>query len=186
MNLFSVNGFPSYIFINVNGTFVPDAIVRPSMTNKNKVKELLENTGYTLTQGERKLPNTLKGKEKSESKTAQLGPNSKNIVAKDPTSANMTSQMSFEGIGVQFNISSDTILVRSPMPGGPSEKVGLLATDKIIFINDTLVAGKGISYANVMRMLKGPRGTKVKIKVFRQGHKDLIPFEIIRDKIQIN
>jgi thiol-disulfide isomerase/thioredoxin len=186
MNLFSMNGFPSYAFINASGVFVPDAIVRPSITNKSKIKELLEKTEYAFSQGEKRLPNTPVGGVTSESKSTKLDPNSKNMVAKYPTSANMTSQMSFEGIGIQFNISSDTILVRSPMPGGPSEKAGLLSADKIIYINDTLVAGKGISYENVMKMLKGPRGTKVKIKVFRQGHKDLIPFEIIRDKISIN
>jgi thiol-disulfide isomerase/thioredoxin len=186
MNLFSMNGFPSYGFINAGGIFVPNAIVRPSMTNKNKVKELLEKTEHTFSQGEKRLPNTPVGGITSESKSTKLDPNSKNIVAKDPTSANMTSQISFEGIGVQFNISSDTIFVRSPIPGGPSEKAGLLSADKIIYINDTLVVGKGTSYEKVMKMLKGPSGTKVKIKVFRQGHKDLIPFDIIRDKILIN
>jgi carboxyl-terminal processing protease len=75
--------------------------------------------------------------------------------------------------------------VISTIPGGPSEKVGLQAGDKIIFVNDSLVAGKNLSDERVMGMLKGPRGTVVSIKLLRKGYKDLIPFEITRDKIPL-
>jgi thiol-disulfide isomerase/thioredoxin len=160
MNLFSVNGFPSYVFINTNGNFIPKAIERPSMTNKVKVKELLAKGGTPLPK---------------ETLTNQ---------AKASTSGTNPPPESFEGIGIQFVLFSDTIIVRNPISGGPSEKVGILPADRIIFINDTLVAGKGISYLNVMRMLKGPKGSIVKIKVIRQGSKDLRPFAIIRDNIK--
>jgi thiol-disulfide isomerase/thioredoxin len=162
MNLFSVNAFPSYVFINTNGNFIPKAIQRPSMTNKLKVKELLAIAGTPLPK---------------ETKTNQ---------SKAPANGNNPPPESFEGIGIQFVLFSDTIIVRNPIPGGPAEKGGILPADRIIFINDTLVAGKGISYLNVMSMLKGPKGSIVKIKVIRQGHKDLMPFKIIRDKIPIN
>ena len=116
----------------------------------------------------------------------KLDPHSVYIPAKDLTRANEPLQGNFDGIGISFNMMTDTILVISTIPGGPSEKVGLMAGDKIIFVNDSLVAGKQLSDEKVMGMLKGPRGTVVKIKLLRKGYKDLIPFEITRDKIPIS
>ena len=91
----------------------------------------------------------------------------------------------FEGIGVQFNIQNDTILIINTISGGPSEKVGVLAGDRIVTINDSLFAGIGITNDDVVNNLKGPKGTIVKIGVKRKGIKDLIEFEIERDKIPI-
>ncbi len=113
----------------------------------------------------------------------KLDPHSVYIPAKDLARANEPLQGNFDGIGISFNMLTDTILVISTIPGGPSEKLGLLPGDKILFVNDSLVAGKHISDEKVMGMLKGPRGTVVKIKVLRNGHKELLPFEITRDKI---
>jgi len=115
----------------------------------------------------------------------KLDPHSVYIPAKDLQRANEPLQGNFDGIGISFNMLTDTILVISTIPGGPSEKIGLLAGDKIIFVNDSLVAGKQISDEKVMGMLKGPRGTVVKIKLLRKGYNDLIPFDIVRDKIPI-
>lgn len=116
----------------------------------------------------------------------KLDPHSVYIPAKDLQRANEPLQGNFDGIGISFNMLTDTILVISTIPGGPSEKVGLQAGDKIIYVNDSLVAGKQLSDEKVMGMLKGPRGTVVKIKLLRKGYKDLIPFEITRDKIPIS
>lgn len=116
----------------------------------------------------------------------KLDPHSVYIPAKDLVRANEPLQGNFDGIGISFNLLTDTILIISTIPGGPSEKIGLLPGDKIIYVNDSLVAGKQISEEKVMGMLKGPRGTMVKIKILRKGVKDLIPFEIRRDKIPIN
>ena len=116
----------------------------------------------------------------------KLDPHSVYIPAKDLARANEPLQGNFDGIGISFNLLTDTILVISTIPGGPSEKLGLLPGDKIIYVNDSLVAGQKLSDERVMGMLKGPRGTLVKIKVMRKGYKDLIPFEITRDKIPIN
>ncbi|HEX2968303.1 MAG TPA: S41 family peptidase [Bacteroidales bacterium] len=113
----------------------------------------------------------------------KLDPHSVYIPAKDLARANEPLQGNFDGIGISFNMTTDTILVISTIPGGPSEKAGLLAGDKILFVNDSLVAGKNISDQKIMSMLKGPRGTLVKVKVQRSGQKDLIPFDITRDKI---
>src|ERR1035437_3933816 len=115
----------------------------------------------------------------------KLDPHSVYIPAKDLARANEPLQGNFEGIGISFSMLTDTILVISTIPGGPSEKLGLLPGDKILYVNDSLVAGKHISDEKVMGMLKGPRGTVVKIKILRSGQKNLLPFEITRDKIPI-
>lgn len=115
----------------------------------------------------------------------KLDPHSVYIPAKDLARANEPLEGNFDGIGISFNMLTDTILVITTIPGGPSEKIGLLAGDKIIYVNDSLVAGKHLDDEKVMGMLKGPRGTVVRIKLLRKGYKDLIPFEITRDKIPI-
>jgi len=115
----------------------------------------------------------------------KLDPHSVYIPAKDLARSNEPLQGNFEGIGISFSMLTDTILVIGTIPGGPSEKLGLLPGDKILYVNDSLVAGRHIVDEKIMGMLKGPRGTLVKIKVLRNGQKDLIPFEITRDKIPI-
>ena len=115
----------------------------------------------------------------------KLDPHSVYIPAKDLARANEPLQGNFEGIGISFSMLTDTILVISTIPGGPSEKLGLLPGDKILYVNDSLVAGRHITDEKIMGMLKGPRGTVVKIKVMRSGQKELLPFDITRDKIPI-
>jgi carboxyl-terminal processing protease len=115
----------------------------------------------------------------------KLDPHSIYIPAKDLARANEPLQGNFEGIGISFSMLTDTILIISTIPGGPSEKLGLLPGDKILYVNDSLVAGRHIIDEKVMGMLKGPRGTIVRIKVLRNGQKELLPFEITRDKIPI-
>jgi carboxyl-terminal processing protease len=113
----------------------------------------------------------------------KLDPHSVYIPAKDLARANEPLMGNFDGIGISFNLLTDTILVISTIPGGPSEKLGLLPGDKILYVNDSLVAGKHISDEKVMSLLKGKRGTVVKIKILRGEHKELLSFEITRDKI---
>lgn len=115
----------------------------------------------------------------------KLDPHSVYIPAKDLTRANESLQGNFEGIGISFNMLTDTILIISTIPGGPSEKQGLQAGDKILYVNDSLVAGRGISDEDVMGMLKGPKGTSVSVKIMRNGFNDLLAFNIVRDKIPI-
>ncbi len=116
----------------------------------------------------------------------KLDPHTVYIPAKDLIRANEPLQGNFEGIGISFSTLSDTILIISTIPGGPSEKIGLLAGDKIIYVNDSLVAGRGISDERVMSMLKGPRGTTVKVGILRKGEPEFLTFNITRDKISIN
>jgi len=115
-----------------------------------------------------------------------LDPHSSYISAKDVKEMNEPLNGNFEGIGIQFNILHDTIIVVEPLPNGPSEKVGLRAGDRIVTINDEKVTGIKISTAGVRSRLMGPKGTKVNLSVFRKGEKELSTFTIIRDKIPIN
>lgn len=92
---------------------------------------------------------------------------------------------SFDGIGISFNILRDTLMVVQTIPGGPSEKVGLMAGDRIIYVDDELVAGIGLTNQMVFDRLRGERGTLVTVKILRKDVKDLLDFDIIRDKIPI-
>lgn len=115
----------------------------------------------------------------------KLDPHSVYIPARDLARANEPLQGNFEGIGVSFNMITDTVLIMSTISGGPSEKIGILPGDKIICIDDSVVAGKKIPDQNIIKMLKGPRGSKVTVKIQRKEAHDLIPFTITRDKIPL-
>ncbi len=117
---------------------------------------------------------------------AELDPHSTYIPAKDLEDVNSELEGSFSGIGIQFTIQNDTIHVNSVIQGGPSEKVGLMAGDRIITVNDTLFVGKNVTNEKAMRTLKGPKGTQVKIGVKRFGENDLLNFTITRGEIPQN
>ena len=95
-------------------------------------------------------------------------------------------ESNFDGIGIQFNMLTDTLYIIQVISGGPSEKTGLLAGDRIILVNDTLIAGVKMKNTDIMKRLRGPRGTPVRIKVKRSGIKDLLEFKIIRGIIPIH
>ncbi len=115
----------------------------------------------------------------------ELDPHSVYIPAKDLQETNEHLHGAFDGIGVQFNLRDDTVIIIHPIPGGPSEKVGILAGDRIVTVDDSLIAGVGASNETVMSLLKGKKGTKVKVGIKRFAEEDLLPFIIIRDKIPI-
>lgn len=94
-------------------------------------------------------------------------------------------QGNFDGIGIQFNMLTDTVYVIQVIPGGPSEKVGLMAGDRIIQVNDTLIAGVKMKTPDIMKRLRGPKGTEVRIRVERDHKPELIEFRIIRGKIPV-
>ncbi|REJ84919.1 MAG: S41 family peptidase [Bacteroidetes bacterium] len=91
----------------------------------------------------------------------------------------------FEGIGIQFNIHEDTIMVTATIPGGPSEKLGIKAGDRIVNINDTNVAGVKITNNDVLKKLRGDKGTKVRVDIFRKGSAKLLTYVITRDQIPL-
>lgn len=115
----------------------------------------------------------------------ELDPHSVYISKKDLQAANEPLNGSFDGIGIQFNILKDTLLVVSPITGGPSEKLGIRAGDKIVEIDGENVAGVGITNTDVMKKLKGPKGTTVNVGIHRRGAAQLLQFPIVRDKIPI-
>lgn len=115
-----------------------------------------------------------------------LDPHSVYIAAKDVEEENEPLIGNFDGIGVQFNLINDTIVIISPTAGGPSEKVGILSGDRIVAIDGEKVTGIGITTTGVRKRLMGPKGTTVVVTVFRKGVKDLIEFTITRDKIPVN
>jgi carboxyl-terminal processing protease len=115
----------------------------------------------------------------------ELDPHSVYISSKDYKKMNESLTGNFEGIGIRFDIVKDTILVVSTISGGPSEKVGLMAGDKIVSVDGETVAGKGITDVDVVRLLKGPKNTKVQVGIKRKSVKKLLDFTITRDKIPI-
>jgi len=115
----------------------------------------------------------------------ELDPHSMYLSTEELREANEPLQGSFDGIGIQFNILKDTILVVEPIQGGPSEKLGIKSGDKIIKIDGENVAGVGIKNNDIFKRLRGPKGTKVTVEIEREGAKDLMAYDIIRDKIPI-
>jgi carboxyl-terminal processing protease len=115
----------------------------------------------------------------------ELDPHSVYIPAKDLEQTNSELAGSFSGVGIQFMIQSDTIYVSNVIHGGPAEKVGLFPGDRIVTIDDSLFVGKKLTNESAMSHLKGPFGSTVKVGVRRQGHKELIPFTIVRGNIPV-
>jgi carboxyl-terminal processing protease len=113
----------------------------------------------------------------------KLDPHSSYIPARDASLAQSQLDGEFDGIGVEFGIIRDTIYVVAPLTGGPSEKLGIQSGDQIIKVDGKTVAGTGITNRDVFDLLRGPRGSKVVVDIRRKSQKDLLNFEIIRDKI---
>ncbi len=116
---------------------------------------------------------------------SKLDPHSSYMTPKEVKDANEPLSGNFEGIGVQFNMIEDTLLVIQPVTNGPSEKVGIIAGDRIVSVNDSAIAGVKMSKEEIMKRLRGPKGTKVKLGVIRQGIKDRLTFTVVRDKIPV-
>lgn len=115
----------------------------------------------------------------------ELDPHSTYSDAEEVKKMNEPLQGNFDGIGIQFNMAEDTLFVIQPVSGGPSEKIGIRAGDRIVMVNDTLIAGVKMSTEDIMRRLKGPKGTKVNVKVVRRGVDEQLSFTIERDKIPV-
>lgn len=114
-----------------------------------------------------------------------LDPHSSYSPAKQAKSMMESLQGSFDGIGVQFNMDRDTLLVIQTISNGPSEKVGILAGDRIVSVNDTAIAGVKMSREDIMHRLRGKKGTHVKLGVIRRGISGVLTFNVIRDKIPL-
>lgn len=116
---------------------------------------------------------------------AELDPHSSYIPAKDLEAVNSDLKGNFSGIGVQFTIQDDTIHINSVIQGGPSEKVGLLAGDRIVEVDDSSFVGKIVTNSEAMRRLKGEKGSKVKLGIYRPGEKEILHFTVVRGDIPV-
>ena len=116
----------------------------------------------------------------------ELDPHSTYLTPEENDKSNETLMGSFEGIGVQFNMVEDTLFIVQPIPDGPSEKVGIMAGDRIVTVNDTAIAGVKMSQESIMKRLRGPKGTKVDLGINRRGVNEVLHFIVTRDKIPVN
>ena len=116
----------------------------------------------------------------------KLDPHSAYSTAEQTKRLNEPLQGSFDGIGVQFNILDDTLMVIQTITGGPSEKAGVMAGDRIISVSDTAIAGVKMPQEEIMKRLRGPRGTTAHLGILRDGIEDTIYIDVVRDKIPLN
>lgn len=115
----------------------------------------------------------------------KLDPHSTYSNAEETKELNEPLQGNFGGVGIQFNMKDDTLYVIQTVAGGPSEKLGIIAGDRIVEVNDTVIAGVKMKNTDIMKRLRGPKGTKVNVKVKRRGVPELIDFRITRDNIPL-
>ena len=115
-----------------------------------------------------------------------LDPHSTYSTAEEVRKMNEQLNGNFEGVGIQFNMTADTLFVIQTIAGGPAEKAGLQAGDRIISANGTTIAGVKMSTEQIMSLLRGPKGTIVEVSVVRKGADDTLQFRIVRDKIPLN
>ena len=115
----------------------------------------------------------------------ELDPHSEYIPARDMQAMNESLEGEFDGIGVMFNAATDTVIVLSVIPNGPRAKAGIVAGDRIIEVNDTLVAGVKMPQNDIVKRLRGKRGTEVKLSLKRQGVDELVDINVVRDAIPI-
>lgn len=116
----------------------------------------------------------------------ELDPHSTYLTAKEVKKMNEPLQGNFEGIGVQFNIADDTLFVIQTVSKGPSEKVGILPGDRIVTVNDTAIAGVKMERDEIVKRLRGPKGSVVCLGVVRRGSDEQLIFNVVRDKIPVN
>ncbi len=151
-----------------------------SPLRKLQLAEMYINAQYVDTVNEAKLvEDAIRGM------LEKLDPHSTYATPKEVKALTEPLQGNFDGIGVQFNMVEDTLIVIQPVVKGPSEKVGILPGDRIVMVNDTSIAGVKMSREEIMRRLRGPRGTKVKLGVMRRTVPEMMNFIVTRDKIPV-
>ncbi len=164
---------------NINKSEINNFVVYPKTNKLNSVLNYIQDAYVDSVSKDELVEKTIPAVLKN------LDPHSVYIPAKDFKEVNDPLEGNFDGIGVQFNIQKDTVVVIKTIPGGPSELIGLKDGDRIVKVNDSLIAGVKISTTNVMKRLKGPKGTKVKVGIARKSVPELINFVITRDKIPL-
>ena len=159
---------------------IPTSAQIPELLRKLQIAEVATAKLYVDSVDENKLvEDAIRGM------LEKLDPHSTYSNANEVKQMNEPLQGNFEGIGVQFNMIDDTLMVIQPVTNGPSEKVGIIAGDRIVSVNDTAIAGVKMSKEEIMRRLRGPKDTKVVLGVVRTGIKDRLTFTVVRDKIPV-
>jgi carboxyl-terminal processing protease len=176
----------------LQGALAQAQSLRPMLQQKQQmqdVKELTEKFHYFLYYLTMAYVDTINPANLTENAItkmlSELDPHSSYTSAKD--AKNTTEQLlgNFDGIGIEFNVFVDTLLVIAPISGGPSQKVGIVAGDRIVEVDSTNIAGVGMKTTDMMKLLRGPKGTVVNLKVLRRAEPQLLDFTIIRDKIPL-
>ncbi|MFA5972062.1 MAG: S41 family peptidase [Lentimicrobiaceae bacterium] len=164
----------------MRSSFIQDHMQMSGLQGKNTLGELIRfiDNNYVDSVDNKKL-----NEEAITGMLASLDPHSVYIPASEFADANDPLMGNFEGIGIQFRIERDTVMVINTIPGGPSEKVGLLAGDRIVKVDGKNIASIKIDNDKVMKLLKGPKDTKVTVTIFRRGLKKLNDFTITRGVI---
>ncbi|MDR0413242.1 MAG: S41 family peptidase [Dysgonamonadaceae bacterium] len=171
--------FSFLLFVSLVSCSYGQGINDPAMGKVNFTIKAIENL-YVDTIDKNKL-----AEEAIISLLERLDPHSGYMTPEEVKEMNEPLQGNFEGVGIQFNMLTDTLYIVQVIPGGPSEKVGIAAGDRIVMVNDTLIAGVGMKNTDIISRLRGPKGTLVNVKIMRGNNPNLIPFKIIRDKIPI-
>ncbi len=182
-NRFSVQRFKNSLVFIILLAIVFPSIGQTAVDPSEKFRRALRIVGFAYVdpvEEEELVEDAIRGMLK------ELDPHSVYLSADELRRANEPLLGSFDGIGVQFNIINDTITVVSPVPGGPSEKVGILPGDKIVTIDGEKSTGSKATNEYVMERLRGERGTKVEVGIYRRAASSILDFSITRDKIPIN
>lgn len=181
----------AFALVLIAGFFLGASIVKVSTIEKGILKHMqvrnYNPVDYVIDYIRREYVDSVKvsdlQKTAIEGIIAGLDPHSQYISAEEFNAVNDQLLGNFEGIGVQFRLESDTVYIINTIPGGPSEKVGIMAGDRIVKVDSVLIAGVKASNNDIMKRLKGERGTKVNVEIFRRGVDGLLDFEITRDLI---
>ncbi len=166
--------------LNQNSRIIHSPIMGYTQPNKlSTILQIIEN-GYVdsvdaSNMVEESIPEILKN----------LDPHTAYIPARNMQEVHEEMSGNFSGIGVQFSIQEDTVRVIEVIPNGPSSKVGILPGDRIVTVNDSLIAGVEVKNNTVLKLLRGDRNTKVEVGIVRKGHNDQLEFEITRDNIPL-
>ena len=153
------------------GLMLPNKLMQTCMLVENKFVEPISMDSLT----ELVIPMLIK----------ELDPHSEYIPARNMQAMNESLEGEFDGIGVTFNAATDTVIMLSIIPNGPSAKAGIVAGDRIIKVNDSLVSGVKMPQNDIVKRLRGKRGTHVKLSLQRQGIADLVDMDVVRDAIPI-
>lgn len=168
----------SFIFICSKG--IAQGNIRPEATKITRTMQLIDN----LYVDDVDLPKLSEAAIRA--MLLELDPHSSYMDKDEVKEMNESMQGNFEGIGISFNMLTDTLYVIDVISGGPSQKVGLMPGDRIMYVGDSLIAGVKLENQKVIGMLKGPKGTTVDVRVLRKGVDELLGFKIVRDKIPLH